>query len=173
MKRRITLKSVMIAIVVIGVGLAAMVRPNMLWALVLSVFHFTILLSAILGMLYRRGLKRAYWTGFAVFGWAYYILATFPGFLWSTLSAGRLIIKLIAALETVEWEKLTIDDTLGAWYELATQVDKVSRFAVVCSVGGLAFACLGSIVARLFFEDQPTSTRQDAPAEPARRADDQ
>ena len=75
MKRRhLTLKGSMIAIAVIGVGMAALVRPNKLWAFVLPPLSMTMYLTSILGLLFRRGPRRAYWAGFALFGWAYLIL---------------------------------------------------------------------------------------------------
>ncbi len=72
-KARPTLKGLMVVIALIGVGTGAMIRPNKFWALVLPVFLLTMLLTAILGFLIRRGPKRAYWVGFALFGWAYLV----------------------------------------------------------------------------------------------------
>ena len=75
MRRRPTLKSLMIAIIVIGLGLAALVRPNDLWALTLPIVLLTMLLTAIPAAFFRRGPKRAFWTGFALFGWASFLLS--------------------------------------------------------------------------------------------------
>ena len=56
MKRRhLTLKGSMIAIAVIGVGMAALARPNKLWAFVLPPLAMIMYLTSILGILFRRG----------------------------------------------------------------------------------------------------------------------
>ncbi len=81
MKRRsFTLKGSMIAIAVIAVGMAVLVRPNRLWAFLLPPFLVIMSLTAILGLMFRRGRKRAFWTGFALFGWVYLTLNLF--FFW-------------------------------------------------------------------------------------------
>jgi hypothetical protein len=47
-----------------------------------GLFSLTILalLTAVLGIIYRRGPKRVFWVGFAIFGWTHLILASAPWF---------------------------------------------------------------------------------------------
>src|SRR5262245_46227742 len=54
-RRQWTLKGLMIAIALIGVGLAALVRPSKGWTLVLPLFLLIMELTAILGVVLRRG----------------------------------------------------------------------------------------------------------------------
>src|SRR5205823_11976030 len=54
-----------------GLAFAAVSSPSMLWAMMMVMLVWGVLLFAILGILFRRGERRAFWAGFAVFGWGY------------------------------------------------------------------------------------------------------
>jgi hypothetical protein len=171
-----TLKGLMIAIVLIGVGIAALVRPIKLWAMVLALLQLTMCLTAILGLVFRRGPERASWTGFAVFGWGYLILlivvtwgSAFVNSPFSfTQTLGESVVNLLGffmLLGQGETEKLSImADIVG----LVTAVDDASRFLVACSILGLAFAVLGGMIARVFYSIEAASTRSSDSSSAAR-----
>lgn len=153
---RHTLKSLMIVVATIGVGVAALARPNKGWAIILSAFFLILLLTSLLGILLRRGPRRAFWIGFALFGWAYLAPLVFgKDDFRSLLSLDHLVYgPLIGTLDFMVilglGDKERIAD-LGA----LGQVDDESRLIVAFSVLGLLFACLGGLIARRFVRNDP------------------
>jgi hypothetical protein len=64
---------------ILGVALAAFRDPSYLWANITFSTAFAALVLAIVNVLYSRGARRAYWTGFALCGWAYFAICSVPG----------------------------------------------------------------------------------------------
>ena len=60
------------------VAFAALRYPTPLWANVWYSLTLTALTLAVPAAVYRRGERRAFWVGFAVCGWVYFILALAP-----------------------------------------------------------------------------------------------
>jgi hypothetical protein len=167
--RRPTLKGLMIVIVGVGLVLAALTRPNTLWAFALPIFFLTILLTAILAILYRCGQQRARWTGFALFGWAYFILSLFvkypadaPPLDEQLIERLMLIPQVGMELASEDWGTITLKDFMNIGNELVSDADPVGRFLIVWSVAGLAFASLGGLMAGILSRRQSTQTREDA-----------
>ncbi len=139
-----TLKGLMIAIVVIGIGLAALVQPSILWAMILSFLLWTLSLTAILGILFRRGPRRAYWVGFALFAWAFLFLFwwsglpgspdPFPGDILNGWQAGRIELFMVPGQEPEKWGDIMVGLTA-----MVTEVTDENRIGVVASALGLAF----------------------------------
>lgn len=95
---RVTVAGLMGLVVVLGAGLAALKNASELWALAVRLFVLGLLATAILGALYRRGARRAWWVGFALFGWGYEAMECAP---WSppeTPSSRALLEGLYARL---------------------------------------------------------------------------
>jgi hypothetical protein len=72
------------------VALAAMILAGLLFAspVVVSIgytLNFVLLLSALPAILYRTEGRRAFWIGFALFGWSYLI------FIWTSSNTSRLL----------------------------------------------------------------------------------
>jgi hypothetical protein len=179
LKRRPTLKGLMIAIAVIGVGIAAVILSNKFWAFVLPIFYMTTLLTAILGSLFRRGRERAYWIGFALFGGAYatYFLRQ-DNFLIGNTSFKDIInqpvsflIKLVMSMGLVREVPGDIGHGIADLTSLLSEMDEESPLFVAWSLLGLVFAGLGGLIARAFYRDEPTPTRRDNPSNPVRGAD--
>lgn len=57
-----------------ALGCAALMHPTALWCSAVAIAVVTVLFAAVLGVVYRRGADRAFWVGFAVFGWGYLML---------------------------------------------------------------------------------------------------
>jgi hypothetical protein len=77
-KPRFNIASLLALIVVFGVGIAALREASDLWDNGLFNFVLGILLTSILLAIHRTDARRAFWLGFALFGWAYLGLALIP-----------------------------------------------------------------------------------------------
>jgi hypothetical protein len=81
MKRpRFSIAALMVAIVILSLGLAALRYPNKLWESFYYSIPLAVLVFALLGVLFHRGLSRAFWGGFALSGWFYMLLNFGPWF---------------------------------------------------------------------------------------------
>lgn len=65
---RFSLARMLGAVVLIALGLAALVNAAAWWVSVAFSVVLTVLLIAVAGALCRTGTRRAFWSGFAVFG---------------------------------------------------------------------------------------------------------
>jgi hypothetical protein len=94
---RFHIGTILFVILVSGVGLAALKEASDVWQQ--GVFTATVaaLLISLLLALHRTGSKRAFWTGFALFGWAYLALSAIPS-LESRLVTTRLLAFLYPKL---------------------------------------------------------------------------
>jgi hypothetical protein len=77
---RLTVVGLMLVVLIVGVDLAALRSPTELGASVAFTMTLGILVAAILGIVYRRGPRRAYWLGFALFGGIYLLVSDGPWF---------------------------------------------------------------------------------------------
>jgi hypothetical protein len=76
---RITIAKLVLVVLVAAIVLAALHGASALWAgMVFSVMFF-VLFSALLGIVFGRGLRRIYWSGFALLGWGYLLVFHLPG----------------------------------------------------------------------------------------------
>lgn len=76
--RRVSIAAVMSFIVVCAVAIAAMRYANEAWSVGMVSLAAFALVWSLLCIAYRRAAKRAFWVGFAVFGWIYFGLALAP-----------------------------------------------------------------------------------------------
>ncbi len=77
-KLRFNIASLLILILVFGVSFAALRESSDLWESGLFTGTLGILLISVLLAIHRTAARRAYWVGFAVFGWIYVGLAVLP-----------------------------------------------------------------------------------------------
>ncbi len=75
---RFSIASLLGVILFISVALAALRASTDLWDGCLLGLALTVLLTATLLAVHRRDRKRAYWLGFALFGWTYLIASQIP-----------------------------------------------------------------------------------------------
>jgi hypothetical protein len=71
---RISVAGLMLLILALGVGFVALRLASAAWAGVILFLTLGTLLTAVVGAIYRRQARRAFWLGFALFGWAYMIV---------------------------------------------------------------------------------------------------
>ena len=70
--------SLLILVVILGVGFAALREAGDLWDSVILCATMVLLLASILLAVHRNAERRAFWLGFALFGWSYVGLAAMP-----------------------------------------------------------------------------------------------
>lgn len=75
---RFSIAGMMAVVVLLALGLAALRSPSSLSAGIAFLSVGAILLAAILGAVYHRGRRQAFWLGFALFGWSYFVLSLLP-----------------------------------------------------------------------------------------------
>jgi hypothetical protein len=90
---RFPIAGLMLAVLVVALGLAALRNASEVWAGVMFLFTCAVLCLAIVGAICRDGPRRAWWLGFSLFGWGYLLLS-----LWSTVS-----LPTMALLDVIAW----------------------------------------------------------------------
>jgi hypothetical protein len=93
---RFHLGTLVILILLMGVGFAALRESNETWDS--SIFSITLvaLLTSILLCVHRSGPRRAFWLGFALFGWIYVALSLVP-----SIETRLITTKWLAFLDTM------------------------------------------------------------------------
>lgn len=76
--RKFSIATLMSAVLVCAIAAAALRSGSENWASALVFVTVGILAVSLLGALERTGNRRAYWRGFALFGWGYLLLALGP-----------------------------------------------------------------------------------------------
>jgi hypothetical protein len=74
MPPRVSLATLLGIVSVIALGLAGMLSTSRLWLTLASTVTLILLLAAILASWQFSGIDRAFWVGFALFGWIYLIM---------------------------------------------------------------------------------------------------
>ncbi|MBI3463731.1 MAG: hypothetical protein HY000_11845 [Planctomycetes bacterium] len=77
---RFSLRGLLVAVAFIAFACAAVRFATDFWADAMFTLMMTVLLAAVLGIVFRRGEQRAHWIGFCVFGWGYLALVFGPWF---------------------------------------------------------------------------------------------
>lgn len=77
---RFSIAGLMGLVLVVAVGVAALRSGSEDWAGIVLTLTLGILGVALLGMIFRQGSRRAFWSGFALFGWGYLTLTMAPWF---------------------------------------------------------------------------------------------
>jgi hypothetical protein len=81
MKRfRYSIRTLMGGVVLMGVAFAGLRSPTPFWANLSFSLVLAGLILAVPTAVYRRGERRAFWVGFATFGWVYFVLTLLPWF---------------------------------------------------------------------------------------------
>jgi hypothetical protein len=78
-KLRLSIGTILKWIALLGIGFAALKNSSQWWANGLLLGDVCLCVFALMSIGYRSGARRAFWIGFALFGWAYLILAFAPG----------------------------------------------------------------------------------------------
>ena len=76
--RRLSIRTIMAAVVIAAVGLAALRNANELWAGMMLLTTLAMLGIATLGIIFLRAKERAWWVGFALFTGGYLAITLVP-----------------------------------------------------------------------------------------------
>jgi hypothetical protein len=97
---RITLAGLMALIVLAAVGLAALCQPTRFWANATFSLALGLDFAAVVAAIASEGRVRSAWSGFAVCGWGYLLLALFP---WFEANVGPQLITTPLIESAYEW----------------------------------------------------------------------
>jgi hypothetical protein len=160
----------MVLVVVCGFSIAALRASSALWASVTMTLAVGLFLTAVLGAAFRRGQARAFWAGFALFGWSYLIVVFGPWF--RTEVAPHLVTTPILEYVEVHIKQLPpgavpyhnsyyIGAVRTPWSYLGPRNGE-EYMRTGHSLVGLLVALIGGILGRLFFYLQLRSDREAA-----------
>jgi hypothetical protein len=79
MRPRFTIFTLLGLVGVFGVIFVALRSPSPLWAWTFFGLALVSLAASLVGSVFARGRRRAYWGGYAAFGWAYFAAVFAPG----------------------------------------------------------------------------------------------
>ena len=155
-------------IILIGTGLAALRMATVVWTNVASTVVLALLLTAVAGAIFVRGPERAYWTGFAIFGWTYLLFVNgswIGGQFGYDLTSG--LGELAESMIPVETPSNPAGRGIIAMELLASRSVKVGNFVQIGRLFlALLFAIIGGLVARAFAgRAEPFDHRDPTPAE--------
>src|SRR3954468_630295 len=89
-RHRFSIAAMMVAVIILALGLAALQAGTSFWLKAVYTATLVVLLLAIIGARYRPRGEAAFWFGFAVFGWGYFLMGIGPWTEWSaTTVSGR------------------------------------------------------------------------------------
>jgi len=94
-KLRFNIANLLALILVLGVGFAALRESSDFWESGLFTVTLDTLLTSILLAVHRTESKRAFWLGFAIFGWAYMGLSVMP-----SIESRLITTKVLAYLDS-------------------------------------------------------------------------
>jgi hypothetical protein len=92
---RFTISSLLILVLFLGIGFAALREANDLWDSGVLTLTIGALLVSVLLAIHRSEKRRAYWVGFALFGWGYLGLTSIP-----SIESRLLTTKALACLDS-------------------------------------------------------------------------
>src|SRR5437867_9254057 len=102
MKRfQFSLSALVVGIGVVAIGLGSLASSSETvhyWREAIIVLTTAMLLIAVVGALFRQAGKRAYWTGFGLFGWVYFLLFFLGDRLFGIESAARILAKILPSV---------------------------------------------------------------------------
>jgi hypothetical protein len=192
MPPRFSLATLIGIVAVIALGLAGMLSGSRLWLMLASTATLAVLLAAILASWLFSGIERAFWVGFALFGWTYLIMVSWDwvgGQIGHDLTVGiseaaeRILPDVKPppfpfGLPTVPPSVSTSSPTRisvpsaalnqGDYIELSRQRQiKIGNFVQIGRMmGSLCFGMLGGWLGRVLAKRAERSTRPERPALP-------
>ncbi len=92
---RFSIARLMGVVLIVAIGLAALRSATEIWAGVVFLSTCGVLALSIVGFLCRREAERAWWLGFALFGWGYVALAFWP--------SSQALFPSLPTLTLLEW----------------------------------------------------------------------
>jgi hypothetical protein len=164
----LSVQALMVCILVLALAIAALRSASSSWVSAMFSMTLGLLLTAVLGVVYRHGSRRAFWLGFALFGWVYWLMSFGPWFdTW--VATDLLLTRPIKALSYAMHPPPVFEGTI----QLGSSEDFASRasfqtldnfWRIGKSLAVLVVALLGGFVAVGFSWE--ASRRSDPPVSP-------
>jgi hypothetical protein len=140
---RFSLGSMFLGVAAVSIVCAALVKPSVMWAMILQASSLGILTLAILAaLIYERGMARAFWIGFAVVGWGNL------GWHWSHFS------ELSVTGEITEWLMNAIHPELPPAAAATIYLDSAARTLfpyIIVWIWPALFGFVGGLVAQQLY----------------------
>jgi hypothetical protein len=70
---RFSLRALLVAVAFVALSIVATMNANYRWVVALEMLAFLLLFTALVGAIYARGERRAFWIGCAIFGWGFWL----------------------------------------------------------------------------------------------------
>jgi hypothetical protein len=86
---RFTISGLIVVIVIVAVALAAIRSGSSAWAGAMLSITFFAMICSLLGIAFGRGMRRVYWSGFALLGWSYLLFMYAP---WLAMNIGQFLL---------------------------------------------------------------------------------
>jgi hypothetical protein len=86
---RFTIGGLVLIVAIAAVALAAIRNASRPWAGAIYSIIFFVLICSFLGIILGRGMRRVYWSGFALLGWIYILLMYVP---WLATNIGQFLL---------------------------------------------------------------------------------
>ena len=160
---RFSIKRMLAAVAGVAIGCAALLNANAVWAGLLYGVAIIAICAAILGIIYRKGRHRAFWCGFAVFGWASLLLmGANPNGGWAvrlpSYQLMRYLHRIIVTEERVplsdprvsDEERIQAQQQVGVTGTTIELPDRFAFYAVGQWICLLLFALLGGFIGCCF-----------------------
>ncbi len=142
---RFTLKHLLLLTALVAVCAVTFTKGGWFWARLLFTIALAVQLGAVLAALFLRGRPRAFWTGFALFGWTAWLIANYPVL---QVAEHQLFVEEIAKL-LKEYMPETNDGVV--------KLSKMHQMAIFSfertlhAMFGLVFGFLGGILGALIY----------------------
>ena len=160
------LRQLFVAVSGIAISAAALKYANSLWASAISTGAVLALFTAVIAATYLKQPQRAFWTGFAIFGWGYLLLLDgwlpFPPFSASTV----LIWMLAKSLGHTQ-----VDPNTAYYMETPMGIIRARPteqfFRISYSITAMLLGVIGGTLARRFYmssQREPVMPGKDTPS---------
>ena len=130
---------------VIAIAIAALRSGDWFWSRSLYTLTLALNLSAILGAIYFTGRRRAFWMGFALFGWTCWAIANLPSF---RIAEHQLFARQLDVMlkdHVPDGNDGIVVDANGS------RIAIFSFRQIVTSVFGLLFSAVGGVIGLWFY----------------------
>jgi hypothetical protein len=149
---RFTLAALMGAVALIAVGVAALRSPTAIRASLVVLLAVGAICGATVGAILRRGPDRGAWLGFAVFGWAYFLLTLSPWGGEHGLGTARFLTRASTAL-LLQIDPDLVDAPIGGVEEFVvfagTGKSRSYDHGIFHALLAVVFAAVGALVGRV------------------------
>lgn len=142
-----------------AIGFLALIQAGWLWTRCVFFVALIILLSSLICVCFFRGSRRAFWIGFAIFGWAHFLIFNLP--MLQVAEFNMLERELIEV-----WSAMAQSGNDGVVINVSGARIAVFSFnRIVVSLMGLVFATLGGVIGLRVYQSEESRLAKSAQSE--------